>query len=396
MPDLKPVCILGVGATHVDRWHARGLVSDLEVLDRAVKEALAESGIERADVGALSFTAPGLGTQQRQFSPYATSRLGFRNAGKVCESGVGGWTGGLAFDTAAQEIRIGRARYALALGVWYETGISTAAAMAAAIKSTGDAGYQSPSGATPLSWYAMDAARWLYETGGTRADLAAIAVKNRRHAMRNPLAQFRENLTLSEVLSSRPVVEPFGLYEVSPRGDGSACVVLCNEDVARESGRPYSRVLSSVFAYDGAFQTSGRAEPTFPYRSLAKASRQALGEAGVTISNINLFELYAPSTIVEAISIETLGLAEQGRGGRLAAEGVTALGGKLPVNVSGGLLSRGHPTGVTALYDLIEMHQQLTGEAGDRQVANATFALHACETGKYNGAMVSILARGDA
>lgn len=396
VPELKSVCILGVGATPVDRWHAKGSVSDLDLLNRAVEQALKASGAERADIEALSFSAPGPGTHQRQFSPYATSRLGFTNAGKVCETGIGGWTGGLAFDAAAQEIRIGRARFALALGVWYETGISTAAAMNASIRSTGDTAYQSPSGATPLSWYAMDAARWLYETEGTRADLAAIAVKNRRHAKGNPLAQFREGLTLSEVLSSRTVVAPFGLYEVSPRGDGSACLVLCNEDVARESGRPYTRVLSSMFAHDGAFQTSGRVEPVFPYRSLAKACRQALVEAGLTISEINLFELYAPLTIVEAISVETLGLADSGRGGRLAAEGVTALGGAHPVNVSGGLLSRGHPIGVTALYDLIETHQQLVGEAGGRQVNNANFALHACETGKYNGAMVSILARGDS
>jgi acetyl-CoA C-acetyltransferase len=268
--------------------------------------------------------------------------------------------------------------------------------MDAAIRSTGDVGYQSPSGATPLSWYAMDATRWLHETDGTREDLASIAVKNRQHASLNPLAQFKDSLTSSEVLSARPVVEPFGLYEVSARGDGAACIVLCDEDVARESGLPYSRVITSAFAHDGEFQTSGRKGPSFPYRSLANASSTALREANLALTDINLFELYAPLTIVEAISIETLGLAPKGLGGRLAAEGVTALGGRFPVNVSGGLLSRGHPTGVTALYDLIETHQQLTGAAGARQVANATLAFHACETGKYNGAMVSILARGDA
>lgn len=394
MSELNHVCVLGAGATKVDRWQAKTDRTDLDLLDEAVAGALKDAGVTPADVGALSFSTPGPGTAQRLFSSYATARLGFRNAGKVVESGTGGWTGGLAFDAAAAEIALGRASISLALGVWFETGIDTATAMDGAIRSTGDVGYQTPSGATPLSWYAMDAQRWLHDTDGTSADLAAIAVKNRRHAALNPLAQFGENLTISEVLTARRVVEPAGLYDVSPRGDGAACLVLCDKATAVASGQPYSELSATAFAHDGGFQTSGQPEPVFPYASLARAAKTALHQADATIADIDLFELYAPMTIVEAISVETLGLAGPGQGGQLAANGVTSHGGAHPVNVSGGLLSRGHPTGVTALYDLMELHLHLTGQAGARQVAGARIGLHACETGKYNGAMVNILRRG--
>lgn len=394
MPELRKVCILGAGAVPVDRWHLKGEIGELELLDRAVTDSLAMAGLTREDIGMLSFTTPGSGTQQRLWSSYAAARLGFRKVGKVVESGTGGWIGGLAFDAAALEIATGRSRAALALGSWFETGIDTATAMDASIRATGDVAFQTPSGATPLSWYAMDATRWLAQTSGTREDLAAIAVKNRRHASLNPLAQYRQSLTVSEVLTADPVVAPMGLYDVSPRSDGAACMVLVDEATARASGQPYAELAASAFAHDGAFQTSGRSEPTFPYLSLAKAAERALADAGIGIDGIALFELYAPMTIVEAISVETLGLAPAGQGGRLAADGVFSLGGRHPVNVSGGLTSRGHPTGVTALYDLFEIFLQLTCRAGERQVCDAEYALQACETGKYNGAMVSILRRG--
>ncbi len=391
---IEQICILGAGATRIDRWQAKTDRTDLDLLDEAVRGALQDANVSRAGVEALSFSAPGPGTVQRLFSSYATARLGFRNAGKVVESGTGGWTGGLAFDAAAAEIARGRASVSLALGVWLETGIDTATAMDGAIRSTGDVAYQTPSGATPLSWYAMDAQRWLHDTDGTRADLAAIAVKNRRHAALNPLSQFLDTLSENDVLTARSVVEPMGLFDVSPRGDGAACLVLCNRATAEASGRPFTVLTGSAFAHDGGFQTSGRHDPVMPYQSLARAADLALGQTGQSVGDMDLFELYAPMTVVEAISVETLGLVAQGQGGRAAADGITALGGAHPVNVSGGLLSRGHPTGVTALFDLLELHLQLTGRAAKRQVEGARHALHACETGKYNGAMVNILERG--
>lgn len=394
MTRLRKVAILSAAAVPVGRWHLKGAASEIELLSQVVDMALTDAGFDRNDIGMLSFTLPGPGTEQRLFSCYAATRLGFRRAGKIVESGTGGWTGGLAFDAAAQEIATGRSDAALALGVWYETGIDTATAMEGSIRATGDVVVHSASGATPLSWYAMDTMRWLHDTGGTRADLAAIAVKNRQHARGNPLAQYRPPLSVPDVLNAASVVEPLGLYDVSPRGDGAACLLLVSEETARQSGRPFVTLEATAFSHDGAFQTSGRVEPTMPYRSLQVAAARALDCAGITLDRISLFEIYAPTTSVEAICLESLGLAEPGTAGRLAAEGCFSAGGRHPVNLSGGLTSRGHPVGVTALYDLLELFVQLTGQAGARQVPAAEYGFHACETGKYNGAMVCVLRRG--
>lgn len=391
MTKCSPIAIAGAAAVRVDSWSRKAGVTEIELLTRVVTEALADAGIDACDVGALSFTMSGRGTRQLCFSTYATARLGLRNVGKIVESASGGWTGGLAFDAAAHEIRANRTRFALALGVHLESAIDSATVMDEAIRATGDVAFQSIYGSTPLSWYALDAARWMHEHKTSRRDLAMIALKNRNHAIGNPLAQYSERLTLAEILTAPPIVEPFGLYEVSPRGDGAVCLVLAEQDALGFSAAPYSRVAGVGFHHDGNYQIDGVPGPVTHYSSLARAADKAMTEAGVSLQDIDLFELYAPLTIVEAISVETLGLAPPGHGARVAIEGQTARGGRTPVSVSGGCLSRGHPPPLTGLYDLLELHLQLTGRAGTRQIAHARRGLASCETGKFNGAMVTIL-----
>ena len=148
--------------------------SVLQLLTQVVEAALADARIEAAEVGALSFTAPARGTRQLCFSFYATARLGLRGVGKDWESGSGGWSVGLAFDAAEHELRAGRARFALALGLHLETNIETAVLMDDAIRATGDVGCHSPYGSTPLSWYAMDAQCWMQQHEVSRRELADL------------------------------------------------------------------------------------------------------------------------------------------------------------------------------------------------------------------------------
>ena len=122
-----------------------------------------------------------------------------------------------------------------------------------------------------------------------------------------------------------------------------------------------------------------------------KATAQALAEAGMSLVDLNLAELYAPCTISEILVAEALGISARGRGGADAASGATAVGGRMPVNTSGGCLSRGHPPSLTGLYGLLELREQLLGLAGTRQVKDAQRALHCCELGNYNAALVHVL-----
>jgi len=259
------------------------------------------------------------------------------------------------------------------------------------MRTTGDVDFHTSAGFTPIAWYAMDAMRYMHETGATREQLAAVAVKNRHHASLNPLAQYRKPITLEEVLAQRPIVEPLGLYDVPPRGDGAACLVLASEEVAKSLGRPYVLVRGRGFYHDGSHQINDVPNDMIGFEAAARASRDAYAQAGITAADLDVVELYAPCTIVEVLVTEAIGLVPKGHGARAAAAGETRLGGRIPVSTSGGLTSRGHPAYVTSLYNYVELAEQLRGRAGARQVKNARFGLSTGELGNYNAALVHVL-----
>ena len=165
----------------------------------------------------MLFAQPRPYTLQKYFATFIANYLRLPCNGIVAELMGNGMTAALAFDAAADQIRLGRARVALALGVNFETATPAIKHMMSSMRTTGDVDFHVPFGFTPISWYAMDAARYMHEYGVTRAELASVAVKNRGHAALNPIAQFRKPITLEEVLAQKPIVEPLGLFEVPPR-----------------------------------------------------------------------------------------------------------------------------------------------------------------------------------
>lgn len=222
-------------------------VLEHEALAQLVIAAVSVAGIGKTDIDALAFAQPRPYTKQRYFATFMANYLRLSSKATVCEVLGNGMTGALAFEAAADSIRLGRARVALALGVNFETATPAADHMMNSMRATGDVDFHAPFGFTPISWYAMDAARYIHEFNSSRAELASVAVKNRRHAALNPIAQLRKPVTLEEVLAQRPIVEPLGLYEVPPRGDGAACIVLADDEIARAIGRPFVRVRGRGF-----------------------------------------------------------------------------------------------------------------------------------------------------
>lgn len=362
-----------------------------ELLAGCVLDAVARAGVSKEAIEGMVFCHPRAYTPQLYFGTFMANYMRLATNGVVMEVVGNGMTGGLAFDQAAQLIESGRANVALALGVNFETATGSAEHMNRSMRATGDVSFHTPFGFTPISWYAMDAMRYMHEYGCTRADIAAVAVKNRRHASMNPVAHYRELITLEEVLAQRPIVEPFGLYEVPPRSDGAACVVLASEEVARSVGRPFVRVIGRGFHHEGAHQISEVPSDMIAFNSAQIASAKAFGDAGVTPGDMDFAELYAPCTIVEVLVSEAMGFAPRGQGARAAAEGETALGGRIPICTSGGLIARGHPPFITPLYSYLEAYEQLTHQAGLRQVNDAQLGVTACELGNYNAALVHIL-----
>lgn len=392
---MRRAAIIGTSALPVGKYQTVAgegdQVVEHEMLARLVIKAMADAGADKADVSAVVVAQPRPYTRQQYFSTFMAAYLKLPCTGIVMEVLGNGLTAALSFDKAIDEVLLGRAEVALAMGINMETAVSARDHMMESMRKTGDVDFHAPAGFTPISWYALDMMRYMHEHGATRADIASVAVKNRAHAMLNPIAQFRKPITLDEVLAQRPIVEPLGLYEVPPRSDGAACVVIASEAYAKRLGRPYVLVRSRAFFHEGAHQISDVRTDMIALPAARRAASDAYAQAGVAPADIDVAELYAPCTIVEVMASEAAGFCARGQGAHAAAAGETALGGRIPIATSGGMTSRGHPSYATPLYNVVELADQLRGRAGKRQVKDAELALLMNELGNYNAAMVHIL-----
>jgi acetyl-CoA acetyltransferase len=228
--------------------------------------------------------------------------------------------------------------------------------------------------------YAMRATRYLHERDVTPADLAAVAVKNRYHGSLNEYAQQRTEVTVEEVLASRMVADPLTLLQCCPsQVDGAAALVLRTRD---RTGRKPVRILGSVV------QSGVREKATddiVDAEITARAARLAYEQAGLSPSDVDVVELHDAFTIAELLYYEALGLAREGEGVDLLRSGATRIGGRVPVNPSGGLLAKGHPLGATGVAQMVELTWQLQGRAGKRQTSNPKVGLAQCTGGGIAG-----------
>jgi acetyl-CoA acetyltransferase len=218
--------------------------------------------------------------------------------------------------------------------------------------------------------YASWARQYMKKTGATAEHFAMVSAKNSRHGARNPNAQFRNEMTVEEVLSAPMIADPLTLPMCSPIGDGAAAAIVVSEQALRRLGaRDAIRVQASLIASGYDYTTPGM-EPL-----AAWAASQIYEEAGIGPADLSCVELHDASSPAELQYYEHLGLCPKGDGVRLLEEGATELGGRIPVNTSGGLNRKGHPIGATGLGQIHELTLQLRGQAGARQVEGAKVAL---------------------
>jgi acetyl-CoA acetyltransferase len=216
-----------------------------------------------------------------------------------------------------------------------------------------------------MDLYAELSAEYMARSGATPEDFARVVVKNQRHGALNPLAQYGGDLTVEEVLAAREIVWPFTLPMCSPISDGAAAALLVSDRFLPD-GAPRVLVRASVM----------RSAPMAGENSVTSlASKAAYEVAGLGPEDLDCVEVHDAAASAELWIYEQLGLAEPGGGPELIRHGRTDLAGELPVNTSGGLLSRGHPIGATGLAQTVEAVLQLRGEAGERQVPDARVAL---------------------
>jgi len=360
--------IAGVGITAFGKYPSATLGS---LSREAILSALDDSGTAPADIDVIACGCARSGTQQSQESGVG-QLLGWEvgiegvpvyNEKAYCASGA------LAFNVANMALASGTHDVALVIGVEQ---MSRRAGKGMPLTSDGVV-IEGELGFTPPAYYAMAARRHMEHYGTTREQIAAVAVKNRRAAGMNAKAQYRQPISLDDVLSARHVAGPLHLLDCCPTGDGAAAAILVNERGAERLGlTPQVEVLASVVG-SGFYRDQLRDMTSF---SLDRAtSAKAYARAEISPSDVDVAEVHDSFSIGEIIHYEDLGFCEPGHGGKLVESGGTALGGSIPVNTGGGLLNRGHPLGATGVAQIVELTDQLLGRAGLRQVQSPRVAL---------------------
>jgi acetyl-CoA C-acetyltransferase len=237
---------------------------------------------------------------------------------------------------------------------------------------TRDMAWDYPVGLVAPANFALHVNRYLYEAPATREHLAMVAVKNHRHALTNPKAHLRFEITIEQVLDAPLVVEPFGLFDCTPQSDGAAALLVVGEEVVeRYTDRPVW-VRGFGIGMDRVMHAHKVDMTTFP--ATVKAAKQAYAMAGITASDVDVAEVHDCFSGVELMSYEDLGFCDRFTAHELIASGATTVRGRLPVNPSGGLKAKGHPPGATGVAQCVELFEQLRGEACN-QVEGARIAL---------------------
>jgi acetyl-CoA acetyltransferase len=368
---MRNVYVAGIGMTRFAKQPGRGL-KDLTA--EAVQAAMKDASVAVEDIGACYFgnaVAGSMTGQEMLAGQFLLRPLGFGglpvvNVENACASAA------TAFHLAWQAVATGGQDVVLAVGAEKMTHPDKARSFAAIGGSVDveTAPADLPAGRSFLmDLYAQSAQRYMERTGATRADFAEVVVKNHRHGMLNPAAQYGGELTVEQVLAMREIVWPFTLAMCSPISDGAAAAVLVSEERAVVGGTVARGAVAVLASALRSAPADGRTSVT------ALASAAAYEAAGLGPADLDCAEVHDAAAAAELAIYEQLGLAEPGGGAALIRSGKTRLGGSLPVNTSGGLLARGHPIGATGLAQIVEAVTQLRGTAGDRQVPGARVAL---------------------
>ena len=366
---MRDVAVIGVG---MNRWGELWERSLRDIWTEAALEAVDDAGVDHVDAMYVGCMSSGLFVGQEHLGALLADQLGMGPIpGTRVESACA--SGGLALRQAWIDVASGLHDVVLATGVEKMTDVDGGAATDA-LATAADQEYESYHGVTFPGLYAMMARAHMHQHGTTRRQLSAVAVKNHRHGSKNPLAQFPQTVTAEQVEESVLVADPLRILDCSPITDGAAAVVLVPLEQARaRPKKPPVRIAASAHATD-AIALHEREDLAW-LASTERAARQAYAQAGIGPDDLSFCEVHDCFTVAEIMVIEALGLAPRGCGGSGAESGATALGGKVPVNPSGGLKSKGHPVGATGIAQVREAVLQLRGEAGGRQVERARWGL---------------------
>ncbi|MGD0709522.1 MAG: thiolase domain-containing protein [Anaerolineaceae bacterium] len=382
---MREVAVIGIGQTKVEeQWDQslRVLAGDASLA------ALQDAGLERVDAvgNMLSSSA----NHQQHLGAYIADWIGMRHTEALrieaaCSSGAA------AFRSGLMAVASGAIELALVVGIEKMTD-SPSDEITTALATAADADWEVAQGVSFVALNALIMRRYMFEYGWKKNDFAAFSINAHANGAHNPFARFREPISEATYQKAPMVADPINLMDASPMGDGAAAVVIAPvEKLRRLPEKPLIRVVASAAATDTVAAHS-RQEPTW-LKAAEGSAAKAYAQASVKPDDIDLFELHDAFSIMAALSLEACGFAERGQGPRLAQDGEIRPEGRIPIATRGGLKARGHPVGATGVYQIVEVVQQLRGEAEGTQVADARVGMTQNIGGSGSNIITHILRR---
>jgi acetyl-CoA C-acetyltransferase len=365
---MREVAIIGIGQTTVEEHWDKSLK---ELAGEAIFAALADAGRDSAEALYIGNMMSGILSKQENIGGLISDWIGLPGieAEKVeaaCGSGAAAFRAGL-IAVGSEELDS-----ALVVGVEKMTEslpIETTEALATAA----DADYESAQGLSFVAINALVMQLYLHTYGWKHTDFAPFSINAHANALNNPYARLHEEITEKDYINARMVAAPINLLDASPTGDGAAAVLLVPKDSIASHDHNLIKVIGSASATD-SIAVHSRKDPLWLTAS-ERSARKAYDQANLGPKDIDFFELHDAFSIMSVLSLEACGFAERGKGPELGQNGDITLNGKIPITTRGGLKARGHPVGATGIYQIVEVVQQLRGEAVPTQVDGARIGM---------------------
>ncbi|UCD84534.1 MAG: thiolase family protein [Deltaproteobacteria bacterium] len=389
----KNVAIAGISTSRVTK-NFETSIKDLSF--KIVKEALANAQIPKEDVDGFFVTNPGMAGH-----PYCMLACDLADylqleTKSLALMETGGTSSFTALHFALDEILSGRTKVNLVLGIdsrakeviddfksFITDGIMTQTSLYGS--------YKGPYGiGAPIPYYAMSTQRYLYEQKLTEEDLAEVSVRLRENASRNPRALYQKPISVEEVMASPYLSPPIKLLDCSPFASGAAACVLVSPEVAKDL-KEEPIYITGIGEHHHPSHFIPLKDSLTESIAIREAGAEAFASAGIKPADVDVAEVYGVFSGTELMILEDLDFFKKGKAALAFKEGKTALDGEVAVDPSGGRLSLGHPPSATPMMELVEIVEQLRGEAGERQVKNARVGLVHAEHGMLNGSIVLIL-----
>ena len=365
---MRDVAIIGIGQTKVGEHWTKSLK---ELATEAILAAIKDARTERVDSLYIGNMLSGELTGQEHLGALVSDFAGLRGVEAVkieaaCGSGAAALR--IGYMAVASEL----AEFVVVAGVEKMTD-RPAEQVTAALAMAADGDFEAQTGLSFVAINALLMRRYMYEYGVRHEEFAPFAINAHQNAVNNPYAMFPFPVSADDFKKAKMIADPVNLLDSSPVCDGAAAAVLCPTEIARRFNDHPVRIRASAIATDSIALHDRR--DLLGLEGAAISAAKAYSQAGLGPQDIDLFEVHDAFTIMSVLSLEASGFAERGQGTRLGLEGEIAIGGRIPITTMGGLKARGHPVGATGMYQIVEVVEQLRGQAGKNQVPDARLGM---------------------